>query len=81
MTSHGGVLSILVLITLLGGALVGAAALEPSHDRPYLMPASERTRIQHLTTTERLGARAAGKGSRPRKDRRLLGRTAVRPGR
>ena len=46
------VLLILVLTTLLGGGLVGAAALEPSHDRPYLMPASERTRIQHLTTTE-----------------------------
>jgi hypothetical protein len=45
-------LLVIVLTTLLAGDFPGAAALERSDDRPYLMPASERARIQRLTTTE-----------------------------
>ena len=37
---------------LLAGASFGAGAIEPRHDRPYFMPASERARIQLLITTE-----------------------------
>src|SRR5262245_35859549 len=45
------VLLIVMLTNVLGASVAGAGRLESMHDRPYFMPASERSRIQRLTTT------------------------------
>lgn len=43
---------VILAVLLVGGLIGGAAPLELSYGRPYLMPASERGRIQRLITSE-----------------------------